>query len=226
MPREGAAARRERAAEIVRILRRHYPGACTTLAYGSVHQLLVATILSQQNTDKGVNAVTPRLFRKYPTIEAFANADVDDLRADIASINYGPTKARAIIESALQILEQFGGEVPRTIGELVRLRGVGRKTASVVLGAGYGIAEGVVVDTHVIRVSGRLGLTAHSDAARIERDLMKILPQRDWIDWTHMVILHGRAVCTARRPACPACPLAARCPAAFKFPHLERGGGR
>ncbi len=222
MARESLKKIRERTKEIVRILREHYPGARTSLDYQTVHQLLVATILSQQNTDKGVNAVTPALFQKYPTIAAFANADLQELMVDLRSINYGPTKARAIIESSRQILDEFGGEIPRTIDKLVRLRGVGRKTASVVLGNGYGIAEGVVVDTHVIRVSGRLGLTAHKDPVKIERDLMGTLPQTDWIDWTHMIILHGRAICTARRPDCPECPLQRVCPSAFDFPHLRR----
>ena len=221
MARESLKKKRERAKEIVRILRETYPGAKTSLDYQTVHQLLVATILSQQNTDKGVNAVTPQLFRKYPTIAAFANADLDELISDLKSINYGPTKAKAIIASSRQILDEFGGEIPRTIDELVQLRGVGRKSASVVLGNAYEIAEGVVVDTHVIRVSGRLGLTGHKDPVKIERDLMEILPQADWIDWTHMIILHGRAICTARRPDCPECPLQGGCPSAFKFPHLR-----
>lgn len=222
MARESSKKRRERANEIVRILREHYPGAKTSLDYQTAHQLLVATILSQQNTDKGVNAVTPALFQKYRTIPAFARANLQELIADLRSINYGPTKAKAIIASSQQILEEFGGEIPRTIDELVRLRGVGRKTASVVLGNAYGIAEGIVVDTHVIRVSGRLALTSHKDPVKIERDLMEILPQADWIDWTHMIILHGRAICTARRPDCPSCPLQNVCPSAFDFPHLSR----
>lgn len=226
MPRESLKKKQERVNKIVHGLHKHYPGAKTSLDYETVHQLLVATILSQQNTDKGVNAATPALFKKYPSMKAFANANLDELIDDLKSINYGPTKAKAIKTSAQQILEDFDGKIPRTIDELVQLRGVGRKTASVVLGNAYSIAEGVVVDTHVIRVSGRLGLTEHKDPVKIERDLMKILPQKDWIDWTHMIILHGRAICTARRPACPDCPLNELCPSAFDFPHLRKAKKR
>ena len=222
MPKESLSAKRERANEIIAVLHEHYPGAKTALRYKSVHQLLVATILSAQCTDERVNMVTPGLFRKYRSIKAFAEADVEELGEDIKSTGFFNNKARAIKQSAQELLEKFGGRMPRTIEELTRLRGVGRKTASVVLGNAYGIAEGVVVDTHVARISRLLGLTGHKAPDRIESDLMKVLPQNEWIDWSHMIILHGRAICKARKPDCPTCPLTDLCPSAFAFPHLKK----
>lgn len=214
MARESAAKMKERAGKIIRLLRKHYPGAKTALSYGSVHQLLVATILSAQCTDERVNMVTPGLFKKYRSITAFADADLKELGEDIKSTGFFNNKAKAIKKSAQEIVERHGGQMPTTLGELTKLSGVGRKTGSVILGNAFGIAEGVVVDTHVSRISRLLGLTKEKDPVKIERDLMALLPHKDWIDWSHMIILHGRATCKARRPDCPNCFLSKLCPSA------------
>jgi len=211
MPVESQTHKRARAAEIIRLLRIAYPDAQTSLKYRSVHQLLVSTILSAQCTDERVNMVTPGLFKKYPTVKAFAEADLKELQKDIYTTGFYKNKARAIRESARQLLERHGGKVPKTLDQLVAMTGVGRKTGSVVLGAGYGLAEGVVVDTHVSRISRLLGFTRHRDAVKIERDLMKIIDKDDWIVFSHLLILHGRAVCIARRPDCPNCPISKLC---------------
>jgi endonuclease-3 len=212
MPRESQKARQARAKEIVRLLRTEYPGAKCSLDFNTVHQLLVATILSAQCTDERVNMVTPALFKKYPSVKAFAHADIEELKKDIYTTGFYANKAKAIKASAQVLLDQHNGKVPRKLGELVALPGVGRKTASVILGAGYGLAEGVVVDTHVIRISRLLKLTAEKDAVKIERDLMKIIPKDDWIDYSHMLIYHGRTICIARRPKCSECVLNRLCP--------------
>jgi len=203
-----------RAKACIRLLRKHYPGAKTSLSYKSVHQLMVATILSAQCTDERVNMVTPELFRKYPSIKAFAEADQKELAKDIFATGFHNQKAKSIINSARTILEQHNGEVPKELDKLVKLPGVGRKTASVILGNAWGIAEGIVVDTHVLRISRLLGFTSEKDALKVEKDLMKIVPHRDWIDYSHMVILHGRAICVARRPDCANCFLNKLCPSA------------
>ncbi len=214
MPRESKVAREERVKKIIRLLRKHYPAAKTSLSYDNVHQLLVATILSAQCTDERVNMVTPGLFKKYRSIKAFAEADLKELGEDIKSTGFFNNKAKSIKKSAQELLERHNGEMPRTIDELTKLSGVGRKTASVVLGNAFGIAEGVVVDTHVARISRLLGLTREKDPVKIERDLMAVLPKKDWIDWSHMIILHGRALCKARKPDCPNCFLNTLCPSA------------
>ncbi len=214
MPKESRAEKGKRVKACIRLLRKHYPGAVTSLKYKSVHQLMVATILSAQCTDERVNMVTPGLFRKYPSIRAFADADLRELANDIFATGFHNQKAKSIINSARAILEKYGGKIPQKLDELVKLPGVGRKTASVILGNAFGIAEGVVVDTHVARISRLLGFTEHSDAVKIEMDLMKVIPRNDWIDYSHMLILHGRAVCVARRPDCPACFLNQLCPSA------------
>lgn len=214
MAREKTADTIKRARTCVRLLRKHYPGAKTSLSYKSVHQLMVATILSAQCTDERVNMVTPPLFEKYPSTEAFAEADVNTLAGDIFTTGFHNQKARAIIGSAKVLIERHGGKVPRTLDELVRLPGVGRKTASVILGNAWGIAEGIVVDTHVARLSRLLGFTAHRDPIKVERDLMELIPKKDWIDLSHMLILHGRALCVARRPDCAGCFLSRHCPSA------------
>lgn len=214
MARESSADRIRRARGCIRLLRKHYPGAKTSLSYKSVHQLMVATILSAQCTDERVNMVTPILFKKYPSMEAFAAADVKTLAKDIFTTGFHNQKAKAIIGSAKALIEKHGGKVPRTLDELVKLPGVGRKTASVVLGNAWGIAEGIVVDTHVARLSRLLGFTSHKDPVKVERDLMEIIPKKDWIDLSHMLILHGRAICVARRPDCGSCFLSRHCPSA------------
>ncbi len=214
MPRESRQKKTARTIEIVKRLNRQYPDAKCSLEYGSVHQLLVATILSAQCTDERVNAVTKDLFRKYRTIADFADADLQGLERDIYATGFFRNKAKAIKNSARQIIERHGGKVTCTLAELVKLEGVGRKTASVVLGAGCGLAEGIVVDTHVGRISRRLGLTAHEDAVKVEQDLMQLVPTSDWIGFSHRLIVHGRTLCTARKPRCGECFLRDLCPSA------------
>ena len=175
---------------------------------------MVATILSAQCTDERVNMVTPGLFKKYPNVEAFARAKQKELEKEIFTTGFYVNKAKAIIRSAQQLLEWYGGKVPRKLDDLVKLTGVGRKTASVILGAGYGLAEGVVVDTHVGRLSRRLKLTGRDDPVKVEKDLMKLVPRNEWILFSHLLIHHGRALCKARRPECPACPVNHLCPSA------------
>ncbi|MEW6412480.1 MAG: endonuclease III [Candidatus Zixiibacteriota bacterium] len=214
MPRESRDNKIKRAKTCIKLLRKHYPGASTSLKYKSVHQLMVATILSAQCTDERVNMVTPTLFEKYPDVRAFADADLEVLAQDIFTTGFYNQKAKSIINSAKALIERHNGEIPRKLDDLVKLPGVGRKTASVILGNAYGIAEGIVVDTHVMRISRLLGFTKHEDAVKVENDLMDIIERREWIDFSHMLILHGRAICVARRPDCPRCFLNKLCPSA------------
>jgi len=175
-------------------------------------ELLVATILSAQCTDVRVNMVTPKLYARYPTAAALAAAPLRDIERIIQSTGFFRNKARNIQACCRKLVAEHGGEVPRTMEELVELPGVGRKTANVVLGTAFGIATGVVVDTHVMRLSRRLGLTTHKDPIKIERDLMEQLPKRQWIDFSHRLIHHGRRICAARKPLCEECPLETICP--------------
>jgi len=211
---ESSANRKARAGRIVRLLRKHYPDAKCSLDFRTPHELLVATILSAQCTDERVNKVTPELFRRFSSVRAFAEADAKELEQAIYTTGFYVNKARAIRNSARELVDRFKGEVPRALDELVKLPGVGRKTASVVLGTAFGLAEGVVVDTHVARISRLLGLTQEKDPVRIERDLMAVLPKKDWIGYSHLLIFHGRAVCVARRPQCCDCFLSKLCPSA------------
>lgn len=206
--------RRARAQEIVARLREMYPDARCSLDYETPLQLLVATILSAQCTDERVNSVTRQLFQKYRTADDYARVSQEELEQDIRSTGFYRNKAKAIRQAAQLLLDEFGGEVPRTMEELVRLPGVARKTANVVLGNCWGIASGVVVDTHVARLSRRLGLTEHQDPEKIERDLMELIPQQEWIFLGHALIYHGRRVCEARKPRCAECSLAPLCPSA------------
>lgn len=215
-------AQRKRAAKIIALLKKAYPQSGCSLRFKTAHQLLVATILSAQATDEQVNKITPALFRKYRTIEAFASVALPELEADIRSIGLFRNKAKSIKESAVMILHRFGGRVPDTLDEIIALPGVGRKTGSVVLGTWYGTAEGVVVDTHVKRLSRLLGLTRHDDALKIEHDLIDLIDHKDWIILTHLFIDHGRAVCIARRPRCEACVLNTLCPSAGLFASSAR----
>jgi len=205
---------KQRAKKIIDLLKKEYPDSGCSLKYKSAHQLLVATILSAQTSDEQVNKITPDLFAKYKAIEDFAGADLNQLENDIKSIGLYHNKAKAIKHSAQMILHEFGGEVPDSLAELTRLPGVGRKTASVVLGTWFEKAEGIVVDTHVQRISRFLGLTYEKNAEKVEKDLMEIIPVKDWIIFTHLVIDHGRAVCIARRPQCEICALRKQCPSA------------
>jgi endonuclease III len=203
---------KRRAAIITRRLRKAYPDARCALNHGNAFELLVATILSAQCTDERVNIVTADLFRKYRGPGDFAAADRAELENDIRSTGFFRNKARSIQAASARILEEFGGRVPETMEELLTLTGVARKTANVVLGNAFGIASGVVVDTHVSRLSQRLGLTAQKTPEKIEIDLQKIVPKRDWIDLSHLLIFHGRQICRSQRPRCKKCILADLCP--------------
>lgn len=206
-----AAQRKERLERILAELDRLYPNATCALNHSNAWELLVATILSAQCTDKRVNEVTPRLFAKYPTIEDFANASQDELANDIRSTGFFNNKAKSVIGAAQRVLTAFGGQVPRTMEELLTVPGAARKTSNVVLGTAYGIASGVVVDTHVQRLAGRLDLTQNEEPVKIEQDLMKILPQDRWILFSHQIIHFGRNICVARKPKCQECPLEPVC---------------
>lgn len=202
------------AAELLRRLRALYPDAHCELDHRSAYELLVATILSAQTTDKRVNMVTPRLFKSYPTPARLAAARHAEVEEIIRSTGFFRNKARSIIGMAGALVDRHKGNVPNTMAELVTLPGVGRKTANVVLGNAYGVEEGVVVDTHVARLSQRLGLTKHTDPARIEQDLMRLFPRESWTLLAHLLIWHGRRICEAKKPRCEACPLADICPSA------------
>lgn len=215
--KESKARLRQRAKKIVDRLKKIYPGARTALKHEDAFQLLVATILSAQCTDARVNMVTPGLFRKYPTPGHFAVVDARELEQEIRSTGFFRNKTRNIIAASKSIVERFGGKVPNTMDDLLQLGGVGRKTANCVLGGAFGINEGVVVDTHVERLSQRLGLTKQKTAEKIEKDLMEIVPQEDWYVLSNLIILHGREVCNARKPNCPECDLKKLCPSAEGF---------
>lgn len=202
------------APEVVARLKAEFPDARTELDWKNPLELLVATMLSAQTTDVQVNKVTENLFAKYRTAEDYAHADPTDLEEDIRPTGFYRNKARSLQGMASALVEEHGGEVPNTMQELVALPGVGRKTANVVLGNAFGVDEGIVVDTHVRRVSGRLGLTENKDPVKIERDLMKVVPEGDWTVFSHLLILHGRRTCKARKPDCPNCILNDICPSA------------
>src|SRR5688572_7096214 len=189
-----------RAKEVNKRLKKRYPDAKCSLDFTNAFELLIATILSAQSTDARVNIVTKSLFRKYPNPAAFANANLVEMETDVKQTGFFRNKAKAVINCSKAIMEKHSGEVPRTMEELVELPGVGRKTANVVLGNAMNIPAGVVVDTHVGRVSGRLGLTASADPVEIEQDLVKLLPRSEWTSFAHRVIYHGRETCIARKP--------------------------
>jgi endonuclease-3 len=212
--RESAAARRERTAELLARLEAAYPDARCALDHGGSLELLVATILSAQCTDVRVNQVTPALFRRYPTAADYAQAPLAELEEAIRPTGFFRNKARSLRGLGAALVERHGGRVPETMAELVRLPGVGRKTANVVLGNAFGRDEGIVVDTHVGRLARRLGLTREDDPEKVERDLMELVPRGKWTLWAHLLIAHGRAVCRAPRPRCGECPVADLCPSA------------
>ncbi|PWU06192.1 MAG: endonuclease III [Terriglobia bacterium] len=211
-----AAERRERVAEILRRLDKMHPEATCALHHRNPWELLVATILSAQCTDKRVNEVTPGLFAKYPSARDFAAVRPEVLANDIRSTGFFNNKSKSIVGAARRVVEQFGGQVPQTIDEMLTIPGAARKTANVVLGTAYGIASGVVVDTHVQRIARRLDLTKNTEPVKIEKDLMQIIPKEKWILFSHQIILHGRSLCIARNPKCAPCDLNSVCYAADK----------
>jgi endonuclease-3 len=206
---------KQRTKKIIARLRKAYPDAHCSLNYSSPLELLVATILSAQCTDERVNLVTADLFRKYRKAEDFISVEPTELEQDIRSTGFYRNKAKAIQGACRLIVEQHGGRVPSTLDELLELPGVARKTANVVLGNAFGIRSGVVVDTHVGRLSQRLGLTRHEQPEKIERDLIELVPQKEWVDFSHLLIYHGRAVCKARKPECANCVLEDLCPSSL-----------
>ncbi|MFZ3263539.1 MAG: endonuclease III [Terriglobales bacterium] len=206
----------ERVRQIIAGLDRMYPGVTCALTHRSAWELLVATILSAQCTDVRVNMVTPILFEKYPTVQDFAALEPEQLEPDIRSTGFFRNKSKSVVGAARKIVSDFGGKVPETMDELLTLPGVARKTANVVLGTWFKKNEGVVVDTHVTRISRRLELTRHEDAQKIEQDLMRIIPHDRWTDFSHEVIWHGRKLCIARSPKCADCTLEKLCHAADK----------
>ena len=210
-----ASTQQQRTRKIIAQLKKEYPDARCSLNFSNPLELLVATILSAQCTDERVNIVTADLFRKYRTAQDYTKVSPIELEQDIRSTGFYRNKAKAIQGAAKMISEQYGGRVPDKMEELLALPGVARKTANVVLGNAYGISSGVVVDTHVGRLSGRLGLTEHEQPEKIERDLMELVPKKDWIDFSHLLIYHGRKVCKARTPLCAECMLEQLCPSSL-----------
>jgi len=207
-------------------LHAHHADAHCELDHRSPFELLVATVLSAQSTDVMVNQVTPELFRRWPTPAALASADVADVERVILRTGFFRQKTKSIMGLAAGLVREHAGEVPRTLAELIKLPGVGRKTANVVLGVAFGAPEGVVVDTHVQRISQRLGWTRHTDPPEIEQDLMQEFPREDWDMLAHVLIFHGRRICTARKPACASCPVADHCPSAFVAENVGRKPSR
>jgi len=204
------------ALEVIRRLEKLFPGARIVLKFSNPLELLVATILSAQSTDVGVNKVTPNLFARYKTAEDYAGADVTELESLIKSTGFHHNKAKSIMGAANAMVEHFDRKVPHTMAEIITLPGVARKTGNVVLYNAYGVTEGIAVDTHVIRLSNRLGLSLEKDPVKIEQDLMKQVPKKKWGSFAYLLIDHGRAVCTARKPNCAGCVLNDVCPSAFK----------
>jgi endonuclease-3 len=212
MPAETVVERKKRARVITNRLRKAYPDAGTALHHSSPLELLLATILSAQCTDERVNKVTPSLFARYPTAADFAEADRDELEELVRSTGFYRNKAKSIQGASRKIVEEFGGEVPQTMEKLLKLPGVARKTANVVLGNYFGIASGVVVDTHVFRLAHRMGFSASKNTGQVEKDLMRLVPEKDWVDLGNLFIRHGRTVCSARRPECESCTVKSLCP--------------
>jgi endonuclease III len=205
---------KNQAKKVIKFLRKEYPDAHCALNHSNAFELLVATILSAQCTDERVNIVTAELFRKYRSPQDFLEVSAEEIAHDIRSINFFNNKAKSIRATSEKIVENFGGEVPQTMEELQTLNGVARKTANVVLGNAFGIASGVVVDTHVSRLSQRLGLTQETTPEKIEQDLIKLVPKKDWVIFSHWLISHGRKICQARKPKCAECGLRENCPSA------------
>lgn len=208
---------KQRVERVIELLEKEYPNAKTALNFTTPLEILVATMLSAQTTDVRVNIVTRTLFKKYPTAKDYANADLKELEQDLRSTGFYHNKARNLQKSAKLLVEKFNSEVPQKMDELLELPGVARKTANIVLYNAYGIVEGIAVDTHVRRLSTRLGLTEKEDQDKIEQDLMSITPKESWMKLTDLLIFHGRQVCTAQKPKCERCVLNKICPSAFTF---------
>jgi endonuclease-3 len=208
---------KERTAKAIEILEKTHPDAKIALDYSNQLELLVATMLSAQTTDERVNMVTKTLFRKYHKPEDYAKVDIHELEQDIRSTGFYHNKARNLQRTAQLIVERFGGQVPKTMEELLELPGVARKTANIVLFNAYGVVSGIAVDTHVRRVSARLGLTENEDQDKIEQDLMQLVPKNKWMRFADLLIFHGRRICMAKNPNCAGCPLSKICPCAFAF---------
>lgn len=203
------------------LLKKYYPNAKIALKYSNNWELTVAVILSAQCKDERVNIVTQNLFNKYKTVKDYAKAELKEFEKDIGSTGFYHAKAKNIISSAKLILGKYHGQIPKTMEEMLALPGVARKTANVVLGNAYGVVEGIAVDTHVRRLSQRLGLTKNDDPVKIEQDLMKLFDKKDWFKLTYILIEHGRTICDAKKPKCDACFLNHICPSAYKFPHFR-----
>jgi endonuclease-3 len=208
--------RKKQVKEILKRLLREYPAPKCALNFKTPFELLVATVLSAQTTDAQVNMVTKRLFRKYRSIKSYAEAPLEELREDMSSVNFYRNKGSNIKRSAGMVIEKYSSRVPRTMGDLITLPGVARKTANIILSDAYGIIEGIAVDTHVLRLSGRLGLSTNSDPVKVEQDLMDITPRKNWTVLSHLLILHGRNVCKARNPRHLQCSIYDICPSAGK----------
>ena len=208
---------KQRTAKIIELLEKQYPNAKTALNYSNPLEILIATMLSAQTTDETVNIVTQKLFKKYHTPEDYASVDIKELEQDIRSTGFYHNKARNLQKCCQLLVEKYHSQVPKTMDEMLELPGVARKTANIVLYNAYGIISGIAVDTHVRRLSQRLGLSEHDDPAKIEQDLMKITPKYKWMKLTDLLIFHGRQVCIARKPKCEACVLNKICPSAFSF---------
>ena len=213
--RETKSQLKERTVEIIKLLKRAHPDAHCALNHSSAFELLIATILSAQCTDERVNIVTADLFRKYRRPEDYLKVPAIELQQDVRTTGFFRNKTKSIQGACKMLVEEFGGEVPKTMAELLPLPGVARKTANVVLGVAFGIAAGVVVDTHVSRLSQRLRLTKQKDAGKIEEDLIELVPRKDWIIFSHLLIFHGRRVCKARRPLCEECVVEKLCPSSM-----------
>ena len=213
--RERKSQLKERTEKIIKLLKRAHPDAKCALNHSNAFELLIATILSAQCTDERVNKVTADLFRKYRKPKDYLKVPATELQQDIRTTGFFRNKTKSIQGASKMLVEEFGGEVPQSMEELLKLPGVARKTANVVLGVAYGKSEGVVVDTHVSRLSHRLKLTRHKDAGKIEKDLMEIVPRRNWIEFAHLLIFHGRRICKARRPLCEECVVEELCPSSI-----------
>jgi endonuclease-3 len=202
---------KNKAKKIVKLLSDNYPGAKCSLNFSNLYELAVATILSAQCTDERVNKVTPAFFVKFPDFQSLSQGELEEIEKLIHSTGFYKNKAKSLLGLAKKVMSEYNGELPQVLSKLIKLPGIGRKTANVILGNGLGIAEGIVVDTHVKRLSNRLGLSMESNPEKIEKDLMEIIPENEWINFSHYLILHGRKLCKARKPNCSECFLQSEC---------------